>query len=110
MKAIKVLRLAIICSAMILLLNLNCYGQNRVRSPRVSKGYLPGLALPYGRASDTASKVTRESFGKTPDGQDIDIYTLTNRRGAEVKITYYGGGITPPQVPGRKGQREAIIP
>src|SRR2546430_4862095 len=109
MKVMKVLWLAVICSATVLLLNLNSYGQNRVRSPRVSKGYLPRLALPYGWASDTASKVTRESFGKTPDGQDIDIYTLTNRRGAEVKITNYGGIITSLKVPDRKGKRDDIV-
>ena len=109
MKAIKLLRLATICSATVLLLNLNSYGQNRVRSPRVSKGNLPGLALPHGRASDTTSKVTRESFGKTSDGQNVDIYTLTNRRGVEVKITNYGGIITSLKVPDRKGNRDDIV-
>src|SRR5436309_151145 len=109
MKAIKLLRLATICSATVLLLNLNSYGQNRVRSPRVSKGYLPGLALPHGRASDTASKVTSESFGRTSEGQNVDIYTLTNRRGAEVKITNYGGIITSLKVPDRKGNRDDIV-
>src|SRR5213593_4535867 len=82
MRAIKLLRLAIICSAMILLLNLNAYGQ---------------------------AKVTKESFGKTSDGQNVDIYTLTNRRGAEVKITNYGGIITSLKVPDRNGKRDDIV-
>src|SRR6266849_810947 len=82
MKAIKVLRLAIICSAMILLLNLNAYGQ---------------------------AKVTKESFGKTPDGQDADIYTLTNSGGAEVKITNYGGIVTSLKVPDRNGKLDDIV-
>ena len=82
MKAIKVLRLAIICSAMILLLNLNAYGQ---------------------------AKVTKESFGKTPDGQDADIYTLTNSDGAEVKITNYGGIVTSLRVPDRNGKLDDIV-
>src|SRR5260370_1213706 len=82
MKAIKVLRLAIICSGMILLLNLNAYGQ---------------------------AKVTKESFGKTPDGQDADIYTLTNSGGAEVKITNYGGIVTSLKVPDRNGKLDDIV-
>jgi len=82
MKAIKVLRLAIICSAMILLLNLNAYGQ---------------------------AKVTKEGFGKTPDGQDADIYTLTNSGGAEVKITNYGGIVTSLRVPDRNGKLDDIV-
>ncbi len=82
MKAIKVPRLAIICSAMILLLNLNAYGQ---------------------------AKVTKEGFGKTPDGQDADIYTLTNSGGAEVKITNYGGIVTSLRVPDRNGKLDDIV-
>ncbi len=80
MKPVKVLYLALICSAMILPLNLNAYGQ---------------------------AKVTKESFGKTSDGQNA--YTSTNRRGAEVKITNYGGIITSLKVPDRKGNRDDIV-
>ena len=82
MKAIKVLRLAIICSAMVLLLNVNAYGQ---------------------------AKVTKEGFGKTPDGQDADIYTLTNSGGAEVRITNYGGIVTSLKVPDRNGKLDDIV-
>src|SRR6266496_2518529 len=82
MKPVKVLYLALICSAMILLLNLNAYGQ---------------------------AKVTKESFGKTSDGQDADIYTLTNSGGAEVKITNYGGIITSLKVPDRNGKLDDIV-
>src|SRR2546427_12935830 len=82
MNAIKVLRLAMICSGMILLLNLNAYGQ---------------------------AKVTKESFGKTPDGQDADIYTLTNSGEAEVKITNYGGIVTSLKVRDRNGKLDDIV-
>jgi len=67
---------------MILLLNLNAYGQ---------------------------AKVTKEGFGKTPDGQDADIYTLTNSGGAEVKITNYGGIVTSLRVPDRNGKLDDIV-
>jgi len=82
MKPIKVLGLMLTCSAMILVLNFGASGQ---------------------------AKVTKESFGKTSDGQNVDIYTLTNRRGAEVRITNYGGIITSLRVPDRKGKLDDIV-
>src|SRR5947199_587281 len=82
MKSIKVFCLMLTCSAIILALNLNASGQ---------------------------AKITKESFGKTSDGQNLDIYTLTNRRGAEVKITSYGGIITSLKVPDRNGKLGDIV-
>ena len=82
MKPNKVLYLAVTCSAIILVLNLSASGQ---------------------------AKVTKENFGKTSEGQNVDIYTLTNRRGAEVKITNYGGIITSLKVPDRQGKRDDIV-
>src|SRR5207244_12559651 len=63
----------------------------------------------HGLGSDTTSEVTKESFGKTSDGQIIDIYTLTNRRGTEVQITSYVGIITSLKVPDRNGKNGDIV-
>lgn len=35
--------------------------------------------------------ITSTSFGKTADGQNVQIYTLRNRHGMEARITNYGG-------------------
>ena len=35
----------------------------------------------------------KQSFGKTSDGQPVDLYTLTNKKGMEVAITNFGGMI-----------------
>ena len=32
-----------------------------------------------------------ESFGKTADGQEVQLFTLTNKNGVEAKITNFGG-------------------
>lgn len=37
------------------------------------------------------------------DKQGVDLFTLTNKNGMEVKITNYGGAITSIRVPGRDG-------
>jgi len=46
--------------------------------------------------------ITREPFGDV-DGQHVDLFTLTNPNGMEVKITNYGGIITSIMVPDRDG-------
>src|SRR5947209_413667 len=40
------------------------------------------------------ARVKKESFGKTSDGQGVDIYTLTNSHGVEAKLMNYGGIVT----------------
>ena len=82
MNFVRTLYFAVICSALSLLLSSTVNGQ---------------------------AKVTKNDFGKTPDGQKVDIYTLTNRRGSEVKITNYGGIITSLKVADRTGKRDDIV-
>ena len=81
MNKLKSLRFALMCGAFSLLLNVTVNAQT----------------------------VTKERFGTTPDGENVDIYTLTNQRGSEVKITNYGGIITSIKVPDRRGKRDDIV-
>ncbi|HYG82099.1 MAG TPA: hypothetical protein VD861_16995, partial [Pyrinomonadaceae bacterium] len=52
--------------------------------------------------------VKQEPYG-TADGKQVSIYTLTNRRGAEARITNYGGIVVSLRVPDRKGQMDDIV-
>ncbi|MCG2682701.1 MAG: galactose mutarotase [Planctomycetales bacterium] len=47
--------------------------------------------------------IKKEPFGKTPEGADVDLYTLTNANGLRVKIMTYGATITSVEVPDRDG-------
>ena len=38
----------------------------------------------------TMSAVKKSDFGKTADGQAVDLYTLTNANGMTVKVMTYG--------------------
>ncbi len=51
----------------------------------------------------------RESFGQTRDGQAVDIYTLKNRRGAEARITTYGGTVVSLTMPDRAGKFDDVV-
>jgi len=48
-------------------------------------------------------KIEKKLFGKTPEGMPVDLYTLTNANGMQVKITNYGGIITNIFVPDKNG-------
>src|SRR5436309_8147639 len=52
--------------------------------------------------------VKKESFGKA-DGRDVFIYTLSNARGAEARITNYGGIVVSLKVPDRNGKFDDIV-
>jgi aldose 1-epimerase len=67
---------------------------------------LAGLAVadaPKGGKTMSAG-VKKSAFGKTADGQAVDLYTLTNANGMTVKVTNYGGIITEIHAPDKNGQ------
>lgn len=55
------------------------------------------------------AKLTKENFGKTADGQSVDIYTLINRNGMEAKITNYGGIVVTLKVPDRNRKFDDVV-
>jgi aldose 1-epimerase len=60
----------------------------------------PGLAA-KGAASPG---ITMSEFGKMPDGQTVNLYTLSNASGMQVTITNYGGRVVSIMVPDRNGK------
>ena len=51
----------------------------------------------------------KRNFGKTSDGQTVDLYTLTNARGAAVSIMNYGGIVVSLKVPDRSGAMADVV-
>ncbi|MGB2864409.1 MAG: aldose epimerase family protein [Sedimentisphaerales bacterium] len=45
----------------------------------------------------------KESFGKTPDGKQVDLYILTNTSGIRARITSFGAILVSLEVPDRDG-------
>lgn len=55
------------------------------------------------------SAIIKERFGKTPDGSRVDLYTLANDRGVQIKVTNYGGIIHSIISPDRYDQPANIV-
>jgi aldose 1-epimerase len=60
-------------------------------------------------ATPTSGSTTKTSFGKTPEGEAVDLYVLTNKRGMEVTITTYGGAVVSIKVPDRNGKLGDVV-
>lgn len=79
---------------------------NRVR--RLSS-FLLCLTLLFCVSVVSAQEITKASFGKTADGESVDIYTLKNRNGMEAKITNYGGIVVSLTAPDRNKKYADVV-
>ena len=71
-------------------------------------GFIPCLLL-LASCVGTPSKVTKAPFGKTAEGEAVDIYTLVNKNGGKAKIMTYGALLTELHVPDRDGKLEDVV-
>jgi aldose 1-epimerase len=60
-------------------------------------------------ATPQPGSTSKTSFGKTPDGQPVDLYVLRNKGGAEASISNYGGAVVSLKVPDRNGKLADIV-
>jgi aldose 1-epimerase len=54
-------------------------------------------------------KITKADFGKTATGTPVEIYTLTNTKGAEATIITYGGTVVSLKVPDKAGKLGDVV-
>ncbi|WP_045688702.1 aldose epimerase family protein [Hymenobacter sp. AT01-02] len=59
--------------------------------------------------SSSTSMPTSSKFGKTPDGTEVQLYTLTNAHGLKATITTYGGTLTSLLVPDKNGKLGDVV-
>ena len=50
-----------------------------------------------------------KTWGKTPDGKDIKLYTMTNANGVQVQLCDIGAGIVSIMTPDRNGKMDDIV-
>lgn len=54
-------------------------------------------------------KMSRLSSGQLPEGRAVELFTLTNAQGVEVRAINYGGIIVSLKVPDRKGRLDDVV-
>ena len=57
----------------------------------------------------TSMNIQKTDFGRTQDGQPVEMYTLTNRNGMVAKVITYGAILTELQVPDRNGKPADVV-
>ena len=59
--------------------------------------------------AEAKSNMQKKAFGKTPEGQSVDLYVLTNKHGVEAAITNYGGTVVSLKVPDVSGKMDDVV-
>jgi aldose 1-epimerase len=67
---------------------------------------IPAIVMAKDLPNAAIASVT---FGKTPDGTTVELFTLRNTRGMEARIATYGGIVTYLSAPDRKGQYADVV-
>ena len=81
----------------------------RLRRTAVLSLGLVSTILWTGMAMSKSGSLKKTSFGKTPEGRQVDLYTFTNKNGVEVAITNFGGIIVSIKVPDRNGKVADVV-
>lgn len=84
MKSLTVLSLFLVLAS--------CSSQNKADPPEAAK----------------EASVNKAAFGTTPNGEAVDLYTLTNPQGMEVRAITLGGIITSIRVPDKDGKFDDV--
>ena len=67
-----------------------------------------GCTVGHQAGSPITVRVSQSSFGRLADGRAVDLYTLTNAHGVEIRVMTYGAIITVVRIPDRSGDIQDI--
>jgi aldose 1-epimerase len=70
---------------------------------------LPAVLVGVALAAISPEPPAKRAFGKTTDGQPIDLYTLENANGVQADIITWGGIVTRLVVPDRAGKPADVV-
>ena len=67
------------------------------------------MAIALGALALDAATIKQAEFGKTKEGTAVQIFTLTNKKGMEARITNYGGILVSLKAPDRGGAMADVV-
>jgi aldose 1-epimerase len=59
--------------------------------------------------TEVKTDVKKQAYGKTPEGAEVDLYTLTNANGMQAGIITYGGTVVSLTAPDRTGKYADVV-
>ena len=62
-----------------------------------------------GSKNEAVKPAAAKSFGKTPEGQEVSLYTLANAKGMQATITNYGARVVTLTAPDRTGKYADVV-
>ena len=68
-----------------------------------------GFAGLASASTNSIPSMSKAGFGRTTGGRPVEIYTLRNARGAEVRILTYGGIVQSLSVPDKNGKFDDVV-
>lgn len=94
-----------VCSLLAISAPLNALAQRRqIRQPRPAAAKPRIQTTPSASESKTKMSSQKTPFGKTADGVEVNLYTLTNAKGTVLKMTNFGAIVVSLEVPDRNGK------
>jgi len=76
---------------------------------RAGRSEIRLTARPGADSVSAPPMVTRAAFGRLPDGRPVDVFTLTNGHGLEMRAISYGAIIVSLHAPDRSGRLEDVV-
>ena len=70
---------------------------------------LPQWCVAGSSVGQRGHPIKKESFGRTKDGKSVELYTITNSHGMEVRAITYGGIIVSLRVPDKNGKLDDVV-
>ncbi|HYT24298.1 MAG TPA: aldose epimerase family protein, partial [Candidatus Polarisedimenticolia bacterium] len=70
---------------------------------------VPNWSFAESAAAQRGHPIKHESFGQTKDGKPVELYTITNSHGVEVRAITYGGIVVSLRVPDKNGKLDDVV-
>ena len=71
--------------------------------------FVPNWSFAQSPAAKRGHPIKKELFGQTKDGKPVELYTVTNSHGMEVRAINYGGIIVSLRVPDKNGKLDDVV-